>query len=53
MFWRVASATQYPKLEAFPPFEEHEEHAALAFYKPVWVKINAFFKEVAPTKHEI
>jgi hypothetical protein len=44
LFWRVNSEPLYPILEAFPPFAEHEERAALAFYQPVWVKINAFFK---------
>ena len=45
LFWRVTSEPLYPKLESFPPFAEHEERAALAFYRPVWVKVNAFFKE--------
>lgn len=45
MFWRVNSEPLYPKLEPFPPFAEREERAALVFYKPVWVKINSFFKE--------
>ncbi|OQZ00394.1 MAG: hypothetical protein B6D41_00120 [Chloroflexi bacterium UTCFX4] len=50
LFWRVNSEPLYPKLEAFPPFDEHEERAALAFYKPVWVRINAFFKEAKRTE---
>lgn len=40
LFWRVTSEPLYPKLESFPPFAEHEERAALAFYRPVWVKVN-------------
>lgn len=50
LFWRVTSEPTYPKLEPFPPFAEQEERAALAFYQPVWVKLNAFFKE---TKREL
>ncbi len=50
LFWRVNSEPLYPKLEAFPPFDEHEERAALALYKPVWVRINAFFKEAQQTE---